>query len=107
MREVGRAAGRQRSQELGIDAAPAEGLLLDFEAGELPFELRDRRVLDGLDRLRLDLRVPDVQLARLLAERGRRARQQRGPGGGNAAGPQEVPAGKGVGGPWHRFRSAG
>src|SRR5438094_7698223 len=48
-------------EQLRVEVAPAERLLLDLEAGELPLELGDGRVLNRLDRLRLDLRVPDVQ----------------------------------------------
>ena len=66
--EVGRAARGQRGQELGVEVAPAEGLLAHLEARELLLELGDARVLDDLDRLGLDLGVPDLQLAHLLAD---------------------------------------
>jgi hypothetical protein len=81
VREVGRAAGGQRGQQLGVQVAPAQRLLLDLEAGELLLELRDAGVGDRLDRLRLDLGVPHLQLADLLAQRGRRAAEQDGAGG--------------------------
>jgi hypothetical protein len=49
MREIGRTAGGQLGQQLGVEVAPAERLLLDLEAGELLLELRDARVLDRLE----------------------------------------------------------
>src|SRR5438094_8808725 len=97
-------------EQLRVEVAPAERLLLDLEAGELPLELGDGRVLNRLDRLRLDLRVPDVQLAHLLAERGGRAREQRGAGGGDTRGREEAAAGNdgwGERGSRHGFRSFG
>src|SRR5262249_52733783 len=69
VREIGRAPGRERREQLCVEIAPAERLLLHLEAGELLLELRNARVLDRLHGLRLDLGVPDVQLAHLLAER--------------------------------------
>ena len=94
VREVGRAAGGERGQQFGVEIAPAEGLLLDLEAGELALELGDRGLLDGLHRLGLDLGVPDVELAPLLAEGGRRAGKQRG-AGGERRGFEEVATGDG------------
>ena len=86
LREIGRAAGGERGEELGVEVAPAERLLPHLEAGELALELRDARVLDRLDGLRLDLGVPDLELAHLLAERGGRAAERDGAEGGGGAG---------------------
>ncbi len=105
--QIGRVARGQRGEELGVEVAPAERLLPHLEAGELPLELRDARVLDGLDGLRLDLGVPDVELAHLLADhRGRAAERGRADGGGGAG--QEATAGdarRGCGRVGHRCRS--
>ena len=107
VREVGRAARGQRGEELGVEVAPAERLLAHLEARELPLELRDARVLDHLDGLRLDLGVPDLELAHLLADDRGRAAEGGRPDGGAGAG-QEATTGdarRGCGGVGHRCRS--
>src|SRR5215468_801626 len=92
MRQVGGTARGQRGEELGVEIAPAERLLLDLEAGELLLELRDARVLDDLDGLGLDLRVPDLELARLLAEDGGGAPEHGGGRRARRAAREEPPA---------------
>src|SRR5437762_12376945 len=93
MREVGRVAGGEGREQLGVEVAPAERLLLHLEAGKLALELRDAGVLDHFDGLGLDLGVPDLKLADLLPGCGRRAREHRGAGGGRDGSGQEAAAG--------------
>ena len=72
------------ASSLVLRSPQPSGCCVDLEAGELRLELGDARLLDCLDRLRLDLGVPDLQLLHRLTEHGRGAANDRG--GGAAAG---------------------
>jgi hypothetical protein len=99
MGEIGRIARGERGKELGVEVAPPERLLLDLEARELSLELGDGRVLDDLDRLGLDLGVPDLELAHLLAD-GRGGASEGGGADGRAGAGEEATtgnAGRGAG----------
>src|SRR5262249_22708247 len=70
------ASSGQGGEQLGVEIAPSQCLLPNLESGEFLFELCDRRVLNDLDRLGLDFRMPDIELAGLLTDGGGRAREE-------------------------------
>src|SRR5207253_11436624 len=92
--EIGRAAGRDRRQELRVEVAPGERLLPHLEARKPPLELGDAPLLDGLDGLRLDLGMPDLKLTDLLAEHRRPATEECQAGGCRRRPREELPAGE-------------